>query len=63
MYLDFLLKVILINQSNKIYSTNKQLRFKTSMLQSNLCGYSGAYIVVTGATTVRGTVRDRKIGL
>ena len=63
MYLDFLLKVILINQSNKIYSTNKQLRFKTSMLQSNLCGYSGAYIVVTGAITVRGTVIDRKIGL
>ena len=33
------------------------------MLQSNLCGYSGAYIVVTGAITVRGTVIDRKIGL
>ena len=27
------------------YSDNKNKRFKTSMLRSNLCGYSNAYIV------------------
>ena len=28
------------------YKRSKQIRFKTSMLQSNLCDYSDAYIVV-----------------
>ena len=39
------------DQSNKIYSTNKQLRFKAPMLQSNLCDYSDAYIVVKDSIT------------
>ena len=30
------------------YKANKQARFKTSMLRSNLCDYSNAYIVVKG---------------
>ena len=29
------------------YNPNKQIRFKTSMLRSDLCDYSDAYIVVT----------------
>ena len=28
------------DQSGETYSTNKQIRFKTSMLKSNLCDYS-----------------------
>ena len=32
-------------QSGKTYSTSKQVRFKTSMLQSDLCNYSDAYIL------------------
>ena len=31
---------------------NNQIRFKTSMLQSDLCDYSGAYIVVKGTINV-----------
>ena len=31
------------------YSVNKNRRFKTSMLRSDLCYYSGAYIVVKGS--------------
>ena len=31
---------------------NKQIRFKTSMLRSDLCDYSDAYIVVKGTITV-----------
>ena len=30
------------------YSVNKNIRFKTSMLRSNLCAYSDAYIVGKG---------------
>ena len=29
-----------------VYSPNKQIRFKTSMLRSSLCDYSDAYIRV-----------------
>ena len=36
-------KWIVRDQSGKIYNTNKQIRFKTSMLQSDLCDYSDAY--------------------
>ena len=35
-----------------MYNTNKQIRFKTSMLQSDLCDYSDAYIVVKGTINV-----------
>ena len=35
------------NAENR-YNQNKQIRFKTSMLRSDLCDYSDAYIVVKG---------------
>ena len=35
-----------------VYSPNKQIRFKTSMLRSSLCDYSDAYILVRGNITV-----------
>ena len=38
-----------------IYSPNKQIRFKTSMLGSSLCDYSDAYILVKGNITVNNT--------
>ena len=36
------------DQSNEIYSINKQIRFKAPVLRSDLCDYSDAYIVVKG---------------
>ena len=36
------------DQSEKNYSPNKEIRIKTSMLRSDLCGFSGAYIFVEG---------------
>ena len=33
----------LYDQSEKSYNTKKQIRFKKSMLQSDLCDYSDAY--------------------
>ena len=41
------------------YKPNKQIRFKTSMLRSDLCDYSDAYIVVKGDTTLTKTKRKR----
>ena len=34
---------------------NKNVKFKTPMLRSDLCNYSDAYFVVKGTTTVEGT--------
>ena len=34
------------NQSGETYNTNKQIRFKTSILRSDLCDYSDTYIVL-----------------
>ena len=40
------------DQSGGTYNTNKQIRFKTSMLRSDLCDYYDAYILVKGIITV-----------
>ena len=40
------------DQSEKTYDVNKKIRIKTSMLRSDLCGYSDAYIVVKGDNIV-----------
>ena len=40
--------------SSDQYSVNKKVRFKTSMLRSNLCDYSDVYIVVKRRITVAG---------
>ena len=40
------------DQSENIYNLNKEIRIKTSILRSNLCDYSDAYIVVKGIITV-----------
>ena len=36
------------DQSEKNYNPNKEIRIKTSMLISDFCDYSDAYILVTG---------------
>ena len=38
--------------ANDRYKPNKPIRFKTSMSGSDLCDFSGAYIVVKGKITV-----------
>ena len=46
------------------YKPNKQIRFKTSMLRSDLCDFSDAYIVVKGTITVTNpdnNVYDKKL--
>ena len=46
------------DEARSPYSPNKQIRFKTSMLRSNLCDYSDAYILVRGNITVNNTVAE-----
>ena len=45
--------VEIYDQSEKNYSPNKEIRIKTSMLRSDLCDYSDAYIVVKGDITLQ----------
>ena len=40
------------------YNSNKQMRFKTSMLRSDLCDYSDAYIAIKGNITVTNPDND-----
>ena len=40
------------SQSGSTYNTSKPIRFKTSMLRSDLCDYSDAYMWVKGTITV-----------
>ena len=47
------------DQSEGAYNINKQIRFKKSMLRSDLCDYSDAYIVVERIVTVSADERDR----
>ena len=42
----------LYDQSEKNYNINKEIRFKTSILRSDLCDFSNAYIVVKGNITL-----------
>ena len=46
--------------SSSQYYVDKNTRFKTSMLRSDLCDYSNAYIVVKGTMTVEGDDDDKK---
>ena len=42
-------KWVQINEdSHGAYNTNSQIKFNTSMLRSNLCDYSDAYLLVSG---------------
>ena len=47
------------DQSGETYNTNKQIRFKTPVLRSDLCDFSDPYIVVKGIVTVSADERDR----
>ena len=48
------------DQSGETYNTNKQIRFKTSMLRSDLCDYSDAYIVVKGLLLLKEQIIEIK---
>ena len=43
---------LMIDQAEGNYNVNKEIRIKTSMLRSDLCDFSDAYIVVKANITV-----------
>ena len=40
------------DESRRMYNTNSQIKFKTSIIRSSLCDYSVAYILVKATITV-----------
>ena len=46
------------DDSRGTYITNSKIKFKTSMLKSNLCDYIYAYILVNGIIIITGAVSD-----
>ena len=42
-------------ESHGVYNVGSQIKFKTSMLNSSLCDYSDAYILVKGTKTLPNT--------
>ena len=50
-----------VNSLSDTYNENKSIRFKITMLRSDLCDYVNAYILVNGIITVAGNQpRDRQ---
>ena len=43
------------DESRGTYKVNSQIKFKTTMLKSSLCDYSGSYILVKGTITANNT--------
>ena len=46
------------DESKESYNANSDIRFKTTMLRSNLCDYADAYILVKGTITITGAGDD-----
>ena len=46
------------DESRETYKASNKLKFKTSMIRSNLCDYGDAYILVSGITAVTGAGAD-----
>ena len=47
-----------INDKSRGNYANSDIRFKTTMLRSNLCDYTDSYILVTGTITITGAGDD-----
>ena len=45
-------------ESKESYGTGSDIRFKTTMLRSNLCDYADAYVLVKGKITITGAGND-----
>ena len=47
-----------INDESRATYTGNSIKFKTTMLKSNLCDYADAYILVNGRVTITGAGDD-----
>ena len=48
------------DKSRVIYNTNRQIKFKTSMLRSRFCDYSDAKVLVRATITVPNTAANHR---
>ena len=58
--------VKIYDESGGTYNVNKEIRFKTPMLRSDLCDYDDAYVIVTGKINVTNpdnNAYDKKLAL
>ena len=53
--------VCIDGESNDNYSDENEIKFLTNSLESNLCDYSDAYILVTGNINVTGGDANTKV--
>ena len=51
-------RVEINEKSREAYNVNSYIKFKTTMLKSNLCDYSDAYILVKRTITVNNTAAE-----
>ena len=51
-----------INDESRGTYTSNDIKFKTTMLRSNLCDYADAYILVNGRITITGAGDDDAAG-
>ena len=54
---------VIDSESKGNYSHENPIKFLTSSLESNLCDYSDAYILVTGNTNVTGGDANTKVSI
>ena len=47
-----------INDESRGHYVNSDIRFKTTMLRSNLCDYADSYILVKGTITITAGAAD-----
>ena len=45
------------DESRGRYTTGSDIKFKTSLIRSSLCGYADAYILLKGIITITGDAR------
>ena len=50
-----------INNESRGNYTNSDIRFKTTMLRSNLCDYGDSFILVKGTITITGAGNDAAV--
>ena len=46
------------DESRGMFKVSNQIKFKTSMIRSDLCDYSGTYILASGTITITGAGAD-----
>ena len=50
--------IVINDELKESYNVGSDIRFKTTILRSNLCDYADAYILVKGTITINGAGAD-----